>query len=157
VAFDVGVRADALRLSVAERVRLVTVVRHQNLVLALEDTEPLSIYQFWRKLNEAGVDVCLLTLANYLATHGSYLKQKDWLMLVDRVRVLLDAWYDKREQLVSPPVLVDGNRLMEALQLKPGPILGELLEQIRMAQVTDQVHTDVEALAFAETYLRDKR
>ena len=77
-------------------------------------------------------------------------------MLVDRVRILLDAWYDKHEQLVSPPVLVDGNRLMEALQLKPGPILGELLEQIRMAQVTGVVHTDAEALAFAETYLRNK-
>ncbi len=155
-ATAVGVRADALRLSVAEKSRLVTVVRYQNLVLTLTDTEPLSIYHFWRKLNDAGVDVCLLTLANYLATHGSYLKQKDWLMLVDRVRILLDAWYDKREQLVSPPVLVDGNRLMEALQLKPGPILGELLEQIRMAQVTGVVNTDAEALAFAETYLRNK-
>ena len=119
-----GARADTLRLSAAEKSRLVTIIRYQRLVLMLEDTTPLSIYHFWRKLNEAGVDVCLLTLANYLATYGSYMKQKDWLMLVDRVRILLDAWYDKRDQLIAPPTLVDGNLLMETLQLKPGPILG---------------------------------
>ena len=151
-----GVRADAMRLSVAEKSRLITIVRNQRLVLALADTKPLSIYQFWRKLNETGVDVCLLTLADYLATHGSYLKQKDWLMLVDRVRILLDAWFDKYDQLVSPPSLVDGNLLMQTFKLNPGPILGELLEQIRMAQVTGDVQSQESALAYAETYLRSK-
>lgn len=150
------VRADALRLSVAEKSRLVTILRHQNLVLTLKDTTPLSMYQFWRKLNEAGVDVCLLTLADYLATNGSYLKQTDWLMLVDHIRILLEAWFDKRDQFVSPPSLVDGNLLMETFKLKPGPILGELLEQIRQAQVTGNVHTQEEALACADTYLRSK-
>jgi poly(A) polymerase len=151
-----GVRADALRLSIAEKSRIITLVRYQRLVLTLENTEPLSIYHFWRKLGEAGVDVCLLTLANYLASHGSYLKQNDWLMLIDRIRILLDAWYDKHEQLVSPPILADGNLLMQTFQLKPGPILGELLEQIRMAQVTGEVHSQADALAYADTYLRSK-
>lgn len=151
-----GVRADALRLSVAEKSRLITIVRYQNLVYSLEDTTPLSLYQFWRKLNEAGIDVCLLTLADYLAMHGSYLKQNDWLALVDRVRVLLEAWFDKHEQVVSPPTLVDGNLLMESLQLKPGPILGELLEQIRMAQVTGKVHDRDSALTYARGYLESK-
>ncbi len=48
-----GARADALRLSVAEKSRLITLVRYQSVVLTLEDTAPLSIYHFWRKLNEA--------------------------------------------------------------------------------------------------------
>jgi tRNA nucleotidyltransferase/poly(A) polymerase len=151
-----GVRADALRLSVAEKSRLITLVRYQRFVYSLEDTTPLSIYHFWRKLNEAGVDICLLTLADYLATNGTRLKQNDWLMLVDRIRILLEAWYDKREQIVSPPTLVDGNMLMETLQIKPGPILGELLEQIRIAQVKGEVHNRDEALAYAQTYLRNK-
>ncbi len=151
-----GVRADALRLSVAEKSRLIAIVRYQRLVYSLEDTTPLSLYQFWRKLNEAGVDVCLLTLADYLATYGTYLKQADWLMLVDRVRILLEAWFDKRDQIVSPPTLVDGNILMETLQLKPGPILGELLEQIRVAQVTGKVHDRDGALAYAQEVLHSK-
>ncbi len=77
-------------------------------------------------------------------------------MLIDRVRILLDAWYDKREQLVSPPSLVDGNLLIQKFQLKPGPILGDLLEQIRVGQVTGQVHTQEDALAYADNYLRSK-
>ncbi len=151
-----SVRADALRLSVAEKSRLTTIIRSQRMVMTLEDTKPLSIYHFWRKLNESGVDVCLLTLADYLATHGTRLKQNEWLMLVDRIRILLEAWYDKHDQIVSPPALVDGNLLMETLQLKPGPILGELLEQIRIAQVTGEVHNQDDALAYAESYLRNK-
>lgn len=151
-----GVRADELRLSVAEKSRLITIIRYQRLVYTLEDTTPLSIYHFWKKLNEAGIDVCLMTLADYLAVKGTQLNQDEWLMLVDRVRILLEAWYDKHEQLVSPPSLVDGNLLMETLQLKPGPILGELLEQIRVAQVKGEVQNRDAALAFAETYLRSK-
>lgn len=153
---NAGVRADGLRLSVAEKSRLMVIVRYQRQVFALSDTDPLSIYHFWRKLNEAGVDVCLLSLASYLATQGTYLRQDDWLMLVDRVRILLDAWFDKREELVAPPALVDGNLLIEHFQLTPGPILGELLEQIRMAQVVGQVRTRADALTFAATYLRLK-
>lgn len=151
-----GVRSDALRLSVAEKSRVITVVRNQHLVATMPDTDPLSIYQFWRKLGESGVDVCLLTLADYLATHGAYLNQKEWLIFVDRVRILLDAWYNKRELLISPPVLVDGNVLMDTFQLKPGPVLGELLEQIRMAQVNGDVTSTETALSFADAYLRSK-
>jgi hypothetical protein len=151
-----GVRADALRLSIAEKSRLITNVRYQDLVYSLEDTTPFSLYQFWRKLNEAGVDVCLLTLADYLATHGTYMKQDDWLLLVDRVRILLEAWFDKRDQIVSPPVLVDGNLLMATFQLKPGPILGELLEHMRVGQVIGEVHDRDSALAYAKVYLENK-
>ena len=116
----------------------------------------MPFYHFWRKLGESGVDVCLLTLADYLASHGAYLNQNEWLIFVDRVRILLDAWYNKREQLISPPVLVDGNVLMETFQLKPGPVLGELLEQIRMAQVTGDVTSTESALSFADAYLQRK-
>lgn len=151
-----GVRSDALRLSVAEKSRVITIVRNQHLVATMPDTSPLSIYHFWRKLGEAGVDVCLLTLSDYLATHGAYLNQNEWLIFVDRVRILLDAWFNKREQLISPPVLVDGNVLMETFQLKPGPVLGELLEQIRMAQVTGDVTSTESALSFADAYLQRK-
>jgi len=151
-----GFRADGLRLSVAEKSRLITCIRYQSLVYTLQDTTPLSIYHFWKKLNEAGIDVCLMTLADYLAAKGTQLNQDEWLMLVDRVRILLEAWYDKHEQIVSPPALVDGNLLMETLQLKPGPILGELLEQIRVAQVKGEVQNCDSALAYAKTYLQSK-
>ncbi|MBI1279476.1 MAG: hypothetical protein GC179_15205 [Anaerolineaceae bacterium] len=151
-----GVRADALRLSIAEKSRLMVILRYQRLIYTLEDTTPLSLYHFWRKLNEAGIDVCLMTLADYLATHGSHLKQDEWLMLVERVRIVLEAWYDKHQQIVSPPSLVDGNQLMEFLQLKPGPILGELLEQIRVGQVINEVHDRDSALAYAKAYLASK-
>ncbi len=148
-----GVQADALRLSAAEKERLMTVIRNHQLPFSLLDTTPLSLYQFWKKLGIAGVDVCLFYLANYLANHGANLNQNDWLAVVDRVRILLDAWYVKHEQVVSPPALIDGSVLMKTFQLKPGPIIGEILERVRVAQVIGDVHTTDEAIRFVEKYL----
>jgi len=49
----------------------------------------------------------------------------------------------------SPPVLVDGNDLMRELQIGPGPIVGELLELIRDAQLQGTIYTQSEALELA--------
>lgn len=148
--------ATRLRLSNGEIIRLAHVIQNHRLPLALEDTSPLSIYRFWKRMGEAGIDVCLLALADYLGTYGVNLGQKDWLKVVERVRLLLEAWYEKHDTLVSPPMLVDGNSLMTALALKPGPIIGDLLERIREAQVTAEVQTPEDALGLARTVLENK-
>jgi hypothetical protein len=51
---------------------------------------------------------------------------------------------------------VDGNLLMATFQLKPGPILGELLEHMRVGQVIGEVHDRDSALAYAKVYLENK-
>lgn len=149
--------ATRLRLSNGEVARLVVVLQNHRLPLDLEDTSPLSIYRFWKRLGEAGIDVCLLALADFLGTYGVNLGQKDWLIVVERIRVLLEAWYEKHDILVSPPSLVDGNVLMTTLALKPGPLIGDLLERIREAQVTGEVKAQEDALLLARSVLESRR
>jgi poly(A) polymerase len=149
-------RANSLRLSNAERQRLVTIVANHNRPLWLDDPTPRAVHRFWHQTGEAGVDICLLSLADYLGTVGAYIEQDAWLAFVERIHLLLEAYYDRYDSLVLPPALVDGNQLMRTLRLKPGPIIGELLDLIREAQVTGEVSSPEEAFQLAQTHLKGK-
>lgn len=142
-----------LHLSNAERERLASVVANINGFAEMHETTPIAIYRFWKRTGAAGVDVILLALAKYLGAAGIHLDQDDWLVQVERARLLLDAYYEQRERLVDPPALLNGNDLMRRLGIKSGPQIGELLEQIREAQVNGTVNSLDDALALARVYL----
>lgn len=148
-----GKRADALRLSSNEIQRLVTIIQHRHHPIFASEPNALAIHRFWRAVGEAGTDICIFDLADFLASQGYQLQHKAWLGRVERVRILLEAYYEKHDQLVAPPVLVDGNQLIQVLSLKPGPIIGQLLDHIREAQVEGHVKTTEDALDLARRWL----
>jgi putative nucleotidyltransferase with HDIG domain len=152
-------RAEALRLSNEESARLVGCVRHHMRPMHLRNTESLSrraIYRFWKATNSIGVDVCLLTLADYLGMVGTHLQVPEWLAHLQVVRTLLDAYFNRREEVVSPPPLINGTALMGALNLQPGRLVGQLLEQIAEAQATGEISTPEEALDLARRLFANK-
>lgn len=154
---EAGARAQALRLSNGERDRLTAVVRYYDLPLKMKDLSLLEIHRFWRQTGVAGVDVCLLAAANYLGVSGSKLDQDGWLQVVERLLMLLHAYYERYDELVEPPVLLDGNQLMSQLGLARGPMIGALLERIREAQVTGEVRSVEDALQLARAALNENQ
>ncbi|PJF31906.1 MAG: polynucleotide adenylyltransferase [Candidatus Thermofonsia Clade 1 bacterium] len=151
-AEQAAARAEALRLSNEEMARLVGCVRHHMRPMHLRSAESLSrraIYRFWKATGPVGVDVCLLTLADYLATVGTHLQVQAWLGHLQVVRALLEAYFNQHAQVVSPPPLIDGTTLMEALKLAPSRLVGQLLEQIAEAQASGEINTPEEALELA--------
>lgn len=149
-------RAQSLRLSNVERQWLVAVVQYHTRPHLLDDVSPLSLHRFWRATGEAGVDVCLLALADFLGTYSMSLPQDAWVHYLERIRTLLEAWYERYDQLVQPPILIDGNGLIKTLNLRPGPIIGELLDVIRDGQVVGTILTADDALRVARDYLATK-
>ena len=144
-------RVEALHLSNGERERVVMLVRyHMGSALWKDNLTPIDIYRYWKPLGEAGIDLIVLTMADYLGAFGTRYRQDDWLKLIERAQILLKAYYEERERLVDPPVLINGNELMQALRLKPGPMIGDLLEHIREAQVSGEIVSADDALRFAE-------
>lgn len=147
-------RAAALRLSNREWVRLGTMIRFHNHPLALpHPMTDLDMHRFWWHAGMGGIDACLLALANYLGTVGVKLNQDTWIQHLERVRQLFEAYFDRHQQIVSPPQLVNGNDLMAQLNLKPGKRIAELLDVIREAQVTGNVQTPDDALNLARQHL----
>ncbi len=114
-----------------------------------------AIYRFFREAGEAGVDLVLLGLADLRGTQGPMLTQETWTAALDVARILLENYWEKREETVSPPRLLDGNDLMRELDLQPGRIIGQLLEAIREGQATGKIHTREEGLDLARAHLKD--
>lgn len=148
-------RLEGLRLSNAERHVITTVIAHQNHPIFNETMTPLLIHRFWYRLDQTGVDVCLFAIARYLMLQHIELKQDLWLIWVERLRTLFEAYFDRYAQVVRPPILIDGNQLKDSLQLKSGKLIGQLLTAIREAQAQGQITNAEQALQFARAYLED--
>src|SRR3972149_3721047 len=100
-----------------------------------------AIYRFFKDSGEAGLDLILLALADLRATHGNALKQETWAAALDVCRLFLENYWERPEEVVSPPRILDGNDVMRELNLAPGPRVGETLEAIREGQATGKVST----------------
>jgi poly(A) polymerase len=153
-----GKRAKALHLSKIEIERLKTIISHHMRPIWLAQTgkkpSARAIYRFFRDTGEAGVDICLLSLADVLATYGPTLPQDVWTAHLAVVRSLLEAWWEQPDERVSPSPLLTGQDLISELGMEPGPQIGQVLEDLREAQATGQIHARGEALEFARDLLK---
>jgi hypothetical protein len=80
---------------------------------------------------------------------GPALSQQRWAKHLEVIRKLLEAWWERPTESISPPALLNGNDLMAELGLAPGPHIGRLLEAIREAQAAGELHTREAALSLA--------
>jgi len=113
-------------------------------------------YRYFRDMNEFGVDAVLLSLADMLAAYESTLASANWQRELQAGITLLDAWFSRRQQLVDPKSLLNGDDLQREFHLAPGALIGKLLAQLREAQAGGEVCTRAEALVFVDKCLRNK-
>lgn len=158
-------RGMALHLSNDELDRLKLLIRHHMRVhfhtsRKLEngaDPTRKAIYRFFRETGPAGISLILLALADQRATYDHTLTQEQWAASLDIARILLEAYYEKTAEIISPPQLITGDDLINHLKMKPGPEIGHLLEAIRETQAAGTLTAQEEALAFARGWLAKGR
>ena len=132
-----------------------------------------AVFRFFRDLDTHGVRL----LAVCWADHASYLAPAALRSILDRVAedphrsdlsrirsedarktlfhlqvvsYLLDQWFN-RPETSRPQRLLDGNSVMKALGIAPGPGVGEALEALTEAQAEGIVKNRSEALNFLKT------
>jgi hypothetical protein len=93
-------------------------------------------------------------LADLRGTYGPTLTQETWTAALDVARILLENYWEKREETVAPPRLLDGNDLMRELSLEPGRVVGQLLEAVREGQATGKIETREQAIGFAREQIK---
>jgi hypothetical protein len=148
--------AQRLRLSRQETQLLGLWVRNHmrigNLAAAPRITEK-AFSRFFRDLGEDGVGMIFVSLAD----HYTYLRRSLWGKGTDPVekisRRLMTSFYEERSRIL-PERLIDGHVLMKKLRLKPGPLIGQLLEAVEDAQAEGKVTTQEDAMVYAKGYLR---
>jgi tRNA nucleotidyltransferase/poly(A) polymerase len=157
-------RAIQLRLSNSEMDRVKVIIQnHMRLVYhigRLEEEGKLpsrrAIYRFFRDTGDAGIDLCLLSLADQRATYDHEITQQTWFACLNVVSIFLENWWEKREETISPPSLVNGDDLMAVLKISPGPAVGKILEAIRESQAMGVVQTREEAISLAEKIVSEQ-
>lgn len=117
-----------------------------------------AVFRFFRRTGPAGLDICLLALADHLATYApdDPLAEEAGEALLAVVQTLVAHYFNRYQDTIAPPPLVTGRDLMQALNMKGGPALGDLLRQIEEAQAAGEVSTKEEALALAEALWQKK-
>jgi tRNA nucleotidyltransferase/poly(A) polymerase len=134
-------------------------MRFHFFTMQLEDKkrEPTrkSIYRFFRDAGESGVDLILLGLADLRGTHDHTQTTENWGVALDIAKILLDNYWEKREETVAPPRLLDGGELIKELSLEPGRVIGQLLEAIREGQAVGEISTREEALTLARKMVNE--
>jgi tRNA nucleotidyltransferase/poly(A) polymerase len=142
-------RVRELRLSNKEIFRLGQILRQQKEPIAFESStliSPREIYHYFRRTGDAGIEVIILSMANFLGTFIPPAPPNAWQTSVDVARTLLEAYFLKHDQFIDPPPLLRGDEIITLFGIQEGPAIGLLLDQLREAQATGEVRTREEAL-----------
>ena len=109
-----------------------------------------ALHRFFRDVGEVGASVALLALADHMADDGLILHG-------DRVSVtigrLLKAYFEQRDEIVAPPLLLSGGEIVQRLGVSPGPLIGNLLRGLREAQAAGEVTTRAQAWEWVRAHL----
>ncbi|MDD2772490.1 MAG: HD domain-containing protein [Elusimicrobiales bacterium] len=128
-----------------------------------------AVHRFFRETGEAGVPLLLLCWADY-ASYLSYpvleklLKDagkppfalsgklrrtgpRKTLRHLQLVNLMFSRFFEHAPD-VLPERVIDGNAVMKALKIKPGKLIGRVLEEVQLAQVDGKVKTREDALHF---------
>lgn len=142
----------ALSNQAGKHIQQIVAGHMRPLMLANAERTPSrrAVFRFFRDNQTAGLDICLLALADHLATYDGPGAIADWQQLVAIVAALLSHYFDNHTETIAPPPLLTGGDLMAVLHLPPGPEIGRLLRLIQEGQAAGEITTREEALVFAE-------
>jgi poly(A) polymerase len=105
-----------------------------------------AIYRYFRDTGDAGIDILVLALADFLASRGPLVSMEDWKKHCQLINYILEE-HDKQQAKILPVKLIDGHDIMDTLGLAPGPLVGKLLAIINEAHASGELSTREEALA----------
>jgi poly(A) polymerase len=106
------------------------------------EVSPKSVHRFFNQYGEAGVDICLLALADHLGTYDPQTTTHPHGEQVLRsVETLLRSYYTAPET-IKPEPLLRGNEVIAILGMKKGgPEVGRLMTLLIEAQAMGEVTT----------------
>jgi poly(A) polymerase len=145
------------RLRASERLKahVAGLVRHHlRLGFLVHESQPLArrtVYEYLRACGPVGADVSLLSIADRLATRGAGSDRAIDAHLHLARSLLADALSWRSTGPPAPPLR--GDELASELEISPGPVLGDLLEELSAASYAGEIGDRTEAIAHARTAL----
>ena len=110
-----------------------------------------------RLLKAAGQDwlgVLLVSYADLRVSRGDLRTPPEESPAEQVMGEIADRYFLEILPMMARERLITGDEIMDALNLKPGPLIGEILEQVEALQFDGRIHTPEDALAAARRILK---
>ena len=104
--------------------------------------------RYVRKMGDNVVDNIILAKADRLSAKGVDITEEIVNANISGLDKLLDFYLSKKDSLAPLPKLIDGREIMEILNIKPSPKLGEIINAINEAQLNGDITTHDEAVNY---------
>ena len=114
-----------------------------------------AVRRFFYATGDSGPDILLHSLADHMATRGPNLDVAAWQAQAHWTDALLDIHWGEEEIPTQP--LLDGDALMQALGIAPGPLVGRLLAAVGEAQARGDITTPEQAIELARRLLQHEQ
>jgi len=128
-----------LKYSRLEVQAIITLIRTLPTLEGLtEDASPKDLYRFFQSAGSTFPALAVLALGRDMAQEA--------------IAPFIELYLDPHSPIAHPQPLISGRDLMKALNLRPSPQIGELLDAIQLAQAEGAIATCEEAIAWAKRY-----
>ena len=115
-----------------------------------------AIYRYFRDTGDAGPDILLLALADYLASYGPLVNMQNWKEQCHLINYILTE-HETQQATILPVKFITGHDLINIFGLTPGPVIGQLLALVHEAQASGELTTQEEALALVHKELNKQQ
>jgi len=116
----------------------------------------LHIYRYFQQTQDAGAGLILCDLAHFLAGTEGPPSEELWESRVNRGHPLLEAYFDRIDEVIDVDSLLDGEEITSEFNLKPGPMIGQLLQRLVELQVAGKLKTRDQAVESVREILASK-
>lgn len=111
--------------------------------------ENIDVYRYFKRSGNYGIDACILSMARVLAGYEYDLTPENWKTSLAISRKIFEAWFEKKDILVDPPKFLNGNDIINVMNLKSGIKVGRILDKISEAQVLGIIKSKDDAVQYA--------
>ena len=119
-----------------------------------EEVTDKAIMKFYRKMDGYVIDVILLAMADRLSARGEQITDEIVEKNINSLTKLLNDYLSIQKDIKPLPKLLDGIDIMEILQIKQGPELGKIINELKEAQLSGIVNDKQEAMDFVKSLFR---
>ena len=104
--------------------------------------------RFYNKLKDEVIDIIMLAHADRNSALGPSITKEMIEQNYTGLENLLNGYFEERERLKDLPILLNGNEIMDILNIKQGKELGEIIKKLHNAQVEKKVNTKEQAIKY---------
>lgn len=117
-------------------------------LMTSQDVNEKAMTRYLRKLENNVIDNIILAKADRLSARGEVITDEIIESNIRNLDKLLEFYFSSLETLAPLSKLLDGNDVMQILNIKPSPKLGEILNTLHEAQLNGEVNTKEEAVIY---------